>query len=115
MIYRFIVRSQPQPLMTVLDCADPSMRVKAQPVAVPLAGLGHAQRRICGDDVATFRRTDCRGRRRLTHTGRACLPRCARATAARGERDALVAFTRTHGLANLCRLLFNLNEFTFVD
>ena len=26
-IYRFIVRSQPQPLMTVLDCADPSMSV----------------------------------------------------------------------------------------
>ena len=27
-VYRFIVRSQPQPLMTVLDCADPSMRVE---------------------------------------------------------------------------------------
>src|SRR4030095_5199709 len=26
-IYRFIVRSQPQPFMTVLDCADPSMSV----------------------------------------------------------------------------------------
>ena len=26
-IYRFIVRSQTQPFMTVLDCADPSMRV----------------------------------------------------------------------------------------
>jgi hypothetical protein len=26
-IYRFIVRSQQQPFMTVMDCADPSMRV----------------------------------------------------------------------------------------
>src|SRR5208337_1521766 len=26
-IYRFIVRSQMQPFMTALDCADPSMRV----------------------------------------------------------------------------------------
>ena len=26
-IYRFIVRSQPQPFMTTLDCADPSMQV----------------------------------------------------------------------------------------
>ena len=26
-IYRFLVRSQPQPFMTALDCADPSMRV----------------------------------------------------------------------------------------
>ena len=27
-IYRFIVRSQPQPFMTTLDCADPSMSVE---------------------------------------------------------------------------------------
>ena len=26
-IYRFLVRSKPQPFMTVLDCADPSMQV----------------------------------------------------------------------------------------
>src|SRR4029450_7790664 len=26
-IYRFIVRSQPQPFLTTLDCADPSQRV----------------------------------------------------------------------------------------
>jgi hypothetical protein len=31
------------------------------------------------------------------------------------ERQALLVYTREHGLANLCRLLFNLNEFTFVD
>src|SRR5207302_4710562 len=26
-VYRFIVRSQPQPFLTALDCADPSMSV----------------------------------------------------------------------------------------
>src|SRR5690606_35037552 len=26
-IYRFVVRSQPQPMLTTLDCADPSMSV----------------------------------------------------------------------------------------
>ena len=27
-IYRFLARSKPQPFMTVLDCADPSMQVE---------------------------------------------------------------------------------------
>ena len=28
-VYRFLVRSRPQPFMAVLDCADPSMQVDA--------------------------------------------------------------------------------------
>jgi hypothetical protein len=31
------------------------------------------------------------------------------------EERALTAYAREHGLANLCRVLFNLNEFAFVD
>ena len=31
------------------------------------------------------------------------------------DTDALVAYAREHGLANACRLLFNLNEFLFID
>jgi hypothetical protein len=31
------------------------------------------------------------------------------------ERDALVAYSRQHGLAQTCRVIFNLNEFAFVD
>ena len=31
------------------------------------------------------------------------------------ETSDLVAYTAKHGLANTCRLLFNLNEFSFVD
>ena len=31
------------------------------------------------------------------------------------ERTALTGYARQHGLANACRVLFNLNEFTFVD
>ena len=40
-IYRFIVRSQPQPFMAVLDCADPSMQVdRRNETGSPLAGPG---------------------------------------------------------------------------
>jgi hypothetical protein len=31
------------------------------------------------------------------------------------ERAALVSLTRAHGLANTCRAILNLNEFSFVD
>ncbi len=31
------------------------------------------------------------------------------------EREALAAYARKHGLANACRLLFNTNEFLFID
>lgn len=31
------------------------------------------------------------------------------------ERESLQAFVREQGLANLCRVLINLNEFAFVD
>ena len=31
------------------------------------------------------------------------------------ELDALVEYSRKHGLANACRVVFNLNEFMFVD
>jgi hypothetical protein len=31
------------------------------------------------------------------------------------ERERLVAFASEHGLANLCRVILNLNEFIFVD
>jgi hypothetical protein len=33
----------------------------------------------------------------------------------RVERDNLAAYAKKHGLANACRLLFNANEFVFID
>lgn len=34
---------------------------------------------------------------------------------ARGDEKVLVDYARDHGLTNYCRLLLNLNEFSFVD
>jgi hypothetical protein len=31
------------------------------------------------------------------------------------ERDALTAYATNHGLAQACRLLWNTNEFVFID
>jgi hypothetical protein len=115
-IYRFIVRSQPQPLMTVLDCADPSLRVdKRNQSLSPLQALAmlndgfvvtmsqHFAEQLAAD-----------GGDLPAQVERACRLALGRPPHA-SERDSLVAFAKQHGLANFCRLLFNTNEFTFID
>jgi mono/diheme cytochrome c family protein len=116
-IYRFIVRSQPQPFMTVLDCADPSMRVEKRNESVsPAQALSllnngfmvvqatHFAARLqaeAGNDPAA--QIDLAYR---LATGR---------SATQQEKAQLTAFVQQHGLANTCRVIFNLNEFTFID
>ena len=116
-VYRFLVRSQPQPFMTVLDCADPSMRVEKRNESVsPSQALAllnngfmvvqatHFAARLkaeAGDDPAAQMDLAIR-----IATGRRATPQ---------ERDQLCAFINQHGLANACRVIFNLNEFTFID
>ena len=115
-IYRFIARSQTQPWMTSLDCADPSMRVdKRNESLSPLQALAMLNN---GFIVTQSRHLAAR-----VQAERADLPaQIARAHAlALGYSPApaalapLVAFAEAEGLPALCRLLFNLNEFSFVD
>ncbi len=116
-IYRFIVRSQTQPFMTVLDCADPSMRVDRrnqsisalQALALLNNGLMLVQakefaarvKREAGDDLAA----------QVTRAYQLAVCR----DPDDAERAALVALGKSHGLENVCRTLFNLNEFVWID
>lgn len=115
-VYRFIVRSQPDPFMTTLDCADSSQSTPQRTeTQTPLQSLsllnnpfvtamaGHFADRV----EARAAEPEDRVRRafRLV-TGR--LPNA-------GELAELLRFAEQHGMDNLCRALFNLNEFLFVD
>jgi hypothetical protein len=116
-IYRFIVRSQTQPWMTALDCADPSMRVDKRNESIsPLQALAllnngfmvaqarHFAERLqqeCPNDLA----------RQIERAIWLAFGRPTNAV----ERKQYMAFARGYGLPNLCRLLFNLSEFTFAD
>lgn len=115
-IYRFTVRSQTQPWMTALDCADPSMRVdKRNESLSPLQALALLNN---GFMLAQARHFAAR-----VQAERPALPaQVARAHALAFGREpdpaalaSLVAFADAQGLPALCRLLLNLNEFTFVD
>ena len=116
-VYRFIVRSQTQPFMTCLDCADPSMRVEKrneslsalQALALLNNGFMVVQARHFADRVA--RET---GANPAACVERACALALGREPDAE-ERAALVGIATTHGLANACRTILNLNEFSFVD
>ena len=115
-VYRFLVRSQPQPFMATLDCADPSMRVdKRNESLSPLQALallnngfmvsmsGHFAKRIEIQDAGRGKPID---EMFLLAFGR---------KPTESERSAFEPYVAEHGLANACRLVFNLNEFSFVD
>ncbi len=115
-IYRFIVRSQTQPWMTSLDCADPSMRVDKrneslsalQALALLNNGFMLTQSRHFAERIQ--RETpDLAAQIERAH--QLALGRTPTPT----ERAQLIAFAKANGLPNLCRVLLNLNEFTFVD
>jgi mono/diheme cytochrome c family protein len=116
-VYRFIVRSQTQPFMTVLDCADPSMRVEKrnqsisalQALALLNNGFMTTQARHFAERVEREAGSDVTAQVDLAI--RLALGRAATAD----ERAALVPLTEAHGLANTCRAILNLNEFSFVD
>jgi len=115
-IYRFIVRSQPQPFMATLDCADPSMSVEkrneSQTALQALALLNDQLMLVMAKHFAERLSKDCANpdavieRAFLLALGRAPRP---------DERDTMTAYARQFGLPNACRVIFNLNEFVFVD
>jgi mono/diheme cytochrome c family protein len=115
-IYRFLVRSQQQPFMAALDCADPSMLVeKRNQTLTPLQALAQLNNQLAlamaKHFAARVETLDSTTEGRITTAYRLALGR----EPAAEERDALSDYSRQYGLANACRVILNLNEFTFVD
>ena len=115
-IYRFIVRSQQQPFMTSLDCADPSMRVDKRNESIsPLQALALMNNGLMVAMAAHFASrvereaagTEAQVRRAVA------LALCRPATSE--EVSMLTRYAGEHGLANTCRVILNLSEFAFVD
>jgi mono/diheme cytochrome c family protein/uncharacterized protein YdcH (DUF465 family) len=122
-VYRFIVRSQLHPLMTALDCADPSQLVaKRNESLSPLQALAmmnnglimtmscHFAARLNADSFwkegkkVSLSQTLSRGFEEATGRKPDIF-----------ELDNLETYATEFGLENCCRVLFNLNEFLYVD
>ena len=115
-IYRFIARSQPDPFMTTLDCADSSQSVPRRDETVTaLQALSllnnkfmlrmseHFSTRVKHEAEVVLEQVD---RAFQLVTGRQPAPE---------QLAALTEYASEFGMENLCRLLLNTNEFVFVD
>jgi mono/diheme cytochrome c family protein len=116
-IYRFIVRSQMQPFMTTLDCADPSMRVEKRNESVsPTQALAFLNNGFMISQSTHFAE---RVRKEAGADVGAQVERAYRLAIGRTpgltDRTRLIAYALKHGMPNTCRVILNLNEFAFAD
>jgi Protein of unknown function (DUF1553)/Protein of unknown function (DUF1549)/Planctomycete cytochrome C len=115
-IYRLIVRSVPDPFMTTLDCADASATVpKRNETITPLQSLALLNNkfmvRMAEHFAARIEPMGGDNPQRLA----AAWPLAFSREPKEDELTAIVSYANRHGLANACRLIFNMNEFVFVD
>jgi hypothetical protein len=111
-IYRFIVRSQPQPFLTALDCADPSQSVPQRDESTTsLQALTQWNNRLV---EAMSVQLASRLRDSADPVGEAFRLALGRAPT-QDENAVLNGYLKQHGTAALARVVFNLNTFIYLD
>lgn len=115
-VYRFLFRTLPDPFMEALDCpsGDTMTPVRTNSVTPQQALAMWNDASILTSAAHLATRLE-----REEATPEAQIRRAAQLTLGRQpaeeELHDLVNYQREHGLANLCRLLFNMNEFLFIN
>ena len=115
-IYRFIVRSQPDPWMTTLDCADSSQSTpKRNETLTSLQALSLLNSRfnlvMAEKFAARVAKEHDSLQQQVHHAIQLLLQRHPKDS----EVEAFSAYAQEHGMNNLCRFLFNLSEFIYID
>jgi mono/diheme cytochrome c family protein len=116
-IYRFVVRSQPQPMLTTLDCADPSMSVPSRDESTTaLQALTQWNSRFVEAMAVHFAG---RLKKEAPESPEAKVELACRLATGRApspeEREVLVGHLKDHGEDSLARVVLNLNAFVYVD
>jgi hypothetical protein len=115
-IYRFIVRSQPDPWMTTLDCADSSQstpqRIETLTSLQALSLLNSRFNLAMAEHFAeNLQRAEVSLEEQVEHAFKLVTLRKPEPS----ELEDMMEYARHHGLPNLCRFLFNLSEFVYLD
>jgi hypothetical protein len=115
-VYRFTVRSVPNPFLDCLDGADPNTntprRNQTLTALQALAMLNDAfMIQQAGYFAERLNRTGGSTASRIDAMFRLSLGRVATDE----EKRLIGEYAEKHGLGNACRLVWNLNEFVFVD
>ncbi len=115
-IYRFLPRSQPQPFMQTLDCADPSQQVaKRDETVTAMSALA-----MLNNQLMLYMAQQMASRLANMHESAANqIDTAFQLTLSRlpseREQQSLIAHAEEYGLSSACRVILNLNEFVFVD
>lgn len=115
-IYRFVVRSVPDPFMESLDCADPSqITPKRIETLTALQALS-----LLNDNFMVSMSSFYAQKVKADSTNLTAQIKLAFETALGrppepAELNILQTIGTQHGIKNVCRLIFNSNEFIFID
>ena len=115
-IYRFRVRTTPNPLLTVLDCPNPAnltpTRNTTTTALQSLALLNHEFLLQQAESFAKrLEQTDSDASLQVKHAWHLAFGR----EPLTSEREAAVQLINKHGLSTFCRYLLNANEFVSID
>jgi hypothetical protein len=115
-VYRFTVRSQQQPFMRALDCADPSMQVDRRIESLsPQQALAMVNDRFMLVAAKRWAEQLDRAEKDLRTATHNAFTIAFGRSPDEDELNELAAYAAEHGLANMCRVLYSLNEFSYVD
>ena len=115
-IYRFIFRTRPDPLLEALDCPDASSSAP-----VRSASVSAPQALVLWNNKFTLRHAEHLGalamkaNPELVQQIRFASRRVLGRIPSDAEENLWLGYAKKHGLANLCRVLFNSSEFLFID
>ncbi|MDA7922409.1 DUF1553 domain-containing protein [Verrucomicrobiales bacterium] len=113
-VYRFVVRSQPQPMLTTFDCADPSMSVPQRDESTTaLQALTQWNHQFVEAMAQHFAKTiDPQNSHESINDA---FRRVTGSLPTDDELKILVTHLEREGPESLARILFNLNAFVYVD
>ncbi len=115
-VYRFIVRSVPDPFMECLDSADPALLTpKRNATLTALQALATMNHPFVVRQAERFAETLRKSGGSLTEQVALGLKLVLLRPPQSGELEKLTAYAAKHGMANTCRVLLNTNEFMFID
>ncbi|MCA9016030.1 MAG: DUF1553 domain-containing protein, partial [Planctomycetaceae bacterium] len=115
-IYRFVVRSVPDPFMESLDCADPSqITPKRIPTLTALQALSLLNDQFMVSMSEFYAQKVEAEAADLPVQIKLAFETALGRTPNEAEQQILQTIGKQHGMKNVCRLIFNSNEFIFID
>ncbi|HXJ61703.1 MAG TPA: DUF1549 and DUF1553 domain-containing protein [Verrucomicrobiae bacterium] len=115
-VYRFLFRTLPDPFMDSLDCPEGSQLAPTRGASVTaLQALSMLNNPFVVRQSQHLAERVAQQSNSLPEQIRAACELVLGRTPTSAEKDEFLAYARQHGLANLCHLFFNSNEFIFVE